>query len=578
MFDELLDEQFRKHRSTRTTTNATEPAGSSSSISTNADEREQADQFDRSWPYRQWTLGVRSLVRLRYLALKKRLLLDRRQELDFEVYPGEIQQDVHQQVKQTRKANSLWPLFLSRPFVYLSILGLVLAALFVSYRSISVAQERAVFKQTLPDFADSVYALKAQNARDAKAGESSVEVLQSLTEQINRNKQVLQKHFAGLPAIQSALAAVLAGVEAKNTSSQEMIERAKRFNDLLFERKIPYYISLFSRSAYCADLPTERFFERLFGGSTASGERCDIHAITVFDLEESRYYADREDSHLALFTRRLDEQDLNDSYLGLVHIGDDRAQVRLSNIRNASADSLTAVSEGVLQSKLMPEGMPDVYGLESFARRLQSNVVNSYIADIERRWWARIPSLWQEIRGNKPDFLSLAGIRLEKRIADVTAFHEVQHLVDQAAQIQEPEWFADAIAPFGARVANPTMREHVLWELSAFFTHFAYAEELQGVLLNEFTSIALNPMLQGQPHYYSIRILLPVLQQQLEGELSSVVRPATTLADVAQAYKSLAKQSSRLSESAKLAYKALFGRSIPSLHEIRVAPRSASRL
>ena len=377
--------------------------------------------------------------------------------------------------------------------------------------------------------------------------------------------------------MQAALQAVLEGVEQQETTGADMISLIKVFNDLLFERGIPYYISAVTETAFCADLPSERFFSRLFGGEQSTGDICQVHALTAFDLEESRYYADQLDAHLALFTRRLDEQDLHDSFLGLVHIGDDRAQVRLSNIQNASADSLTVVSEGALRTKLMPKGMPDVYGLESLARRLQSRVINGYIEDIERRWWARIPTLWQELMGRKPDLLALAGKRLQDRLADVTAFHEVQHLVDQSANITEPAWFDDALKPFGSRVQNATLREHILWELSAFFTHLAFAEELQGVLLNDFTSITLNPMLQDQPHFYSIRLLLPALHQQLKGELGNSVQPARTLADVARAYKALATSTDEISRVAREAYQKLFGRPLPALHVIRVPPRSTSR-
>lgn len=565
MLDELLDLQLKKRRSRDVGENA------------GVESKSYVDEFDRAGPYRQFALGIRDLVRLRYLSLKKRVLAEYRQALKFEVYTPEIHDTIHQRIKSRFKSQAIWPVFFSRAFVYLSLLAVICAAIALTHHVINTSQQQALFKNTLPEFADTVYLLKAQQARDAAAGQRSVEELAALQDQIDQKRDSIHQYFAGLPAIQTAIDEVMSGVEAQNTDAQDMIDRAKQFNDLLFERKIPYYISVFSRSAYCADLPTERFFERLFSNAPSTGELCDVHALTAFDLEESRYYADRADSHLALFTRRLDEQELYDSFLGLVHLGDDRAQVRLSNIRNASADSLTAVSGGVLKSKLMPEGMPDVYGLESFARRLQSRVINSYIEDIERKWWARIPSLWREIMGEKPDLLALAGRRLEARIADVTAFHEVQHLVDQAADIKEPDWFDGAVKPFGSRVSDPTMRRHVLWELSAFFTHFAYAEELQGVLLNEFTAIALDPMLQNQPHFYSIRILLPILQRQLNGELDKNVTPASTLAEVAQAYKSLAAESSQLSQLAKDAYRELFGQPLPALHEIRVPPRSMSR-
>ena len=545
----------------------------------------QADEFDHEPVYKRWAIGVRTLLRLRYLAFKKQALLHNRQELEYDVPLADVQADVLRRVQGDCRPNSFWTFLLGRPVVYLIALALLLFACIGVYRSIAASAEQAIFKQSMPEFSDNVYLLKAQQARSTQSTSTSdkpaaqaPDQMVELQHHIETLKTKILAQFAGLPAIEAALLDLLEGVQHSDTSGEEMVSRSKRFNDLLFDRKIPFYVSVVTETAYCVDLPSERFFSRLFGGEQSSGDICHVHALTAFDVEESRYYANQSDSHLALFTRRLDEQDLHDSFLGLVHIGDDRAQIRLSNIQNASADSLSTVSDGALRSKLMPKGMPDVYGLESLARRLQSRVINSYIDDIERRWWLRIPSLWQELRGNKPDLLALAGERLQARIADVTAFHEVQHLVDQSANIEEPAWFEAAILPFGKRLQNATMRQHVLWELSAFFTHLAYARELQGVLLNDFTSITLNPMLQDQPHFYSIRILLPVLQRQLKGELNTNVVPAKSLADVARAYKALATHSDEIGRVASEAYRVLFGKPLPLLHETRVPPRSMSRM
>ena len=163
------------------------------------------------------------------------------------------------------------------------------------------------------------------------------------------------------------------------------------------------------------------------------------------------------------------------------------------------------------------------------------------------------------------------------RVADATAFHEVQHLIDQADEIQEPEWFGTAVTAFGKATSNKKMREHILWELSAFFTHLAYAGELQGVILNDLTAIALDPMLQNQPHFYSVRIILPILHEQLEGEFSGEILPARTLAEVARAYKALATNAEQISNLAKEAYQRVFERPLPELDVTRLPPRNILR-
>jgi len=149
-------------------------------------------------------------------------------------------------------------------------------------------------------------------------------------------------------------------------------------NDELFINRIPYYLSPMVETADCAHLPLSSFLTRLFGGGVqGSGETCVIYALLSFHVDEFRYYNEDTEDHLAFFTRRLDGLPLNENVLGKVHLGDDSAQILLSNIDATSANSTVAVDDGQLQTKLMPQGMPDVYGLESIARRLQSNVVEA---------------------------------------------------------------------------------------------------------------------------------------------------------------------------------------------------------
>ena len=329
-------------------------------------------------------------------------------------------------------------------------------------------------------------------------------------------------------------------------------------------------------SADCNHLPLTAFIERLFGGSQGSGEACIVYVLLSFHVEEHRYYNAQRHNHLAFFTRRLDEFDIHDNILGKVHLGDNTAQILLSNIDASSADSTVAVNEGRLQNKLMPEGMADVYGLESIARRLQTRLLNVYTDELKNSWRWKISRAFDKLRKRETTVLPAATAKLQRRIADVTAFHEVQHLIDQFNDLQEPAWLPETLAQFGSSIPlTPQFQNHVLWELSAFFTHLASGEELQGILLNEFTAITLNPMLQDQPHYYSIRILLPILQAMHEGKLGlSPPEPALTLADVARNYKYLSQHTEQLDTIARDAYQMLFNEELPVIVETNVASRT----
>ena len=152
----------------------------------------------------------------------------------------------------------------------------------------------------------------------------------------------------------------------------------------------------------------------------------------------------------------------------------------------------------------------------------------------------------------------------------------MQHLVDQFNDLKEPAWFEDTLLEVASNVPmSPQFKRGVLWELSAFFTHLAAGEELQGILLNEFTAITLNPMLQDQPHYYSIRILLPILQAMHEGTLGNTPpTPALTLSDVAKNYKYLSQQVEQLDIISRRAYLKLFDTELPFIVETRVDERT----
>ncbi len=529
------------------------------------------DQHETATPYRRWALGFRTLIRLRYLSIKKSVLADNRQALRYEVTTDDVQHGVLDKVLVARKAGKWWAVLL-RPYVfYPLVLALLALAAYAVFLSQKAAHERAVFKNNIPHYADTVYQLKSLQGQTEKSDTHDDQV--AVTERaIDDSKQQIVDYFQLQPAIVEVLTPVLDGVRSSDLPQPELVKRVKLLNDQLFSNKVPYYISLVTEIADCAHLPIETFLPRLFGGGEHTDETCLVHALLSFHVDEHRYYADGEVDHLAYFTRRLDELTIYEQgVLGRVHIGDNTAQIMLSNIEGASASSLNAVNEGELQTKLMPQGMPDVYGLESLARRLQSRVIEQYVEEFEQSWRWRLQRVFNQLTGRDSSLLVAAAQKLQRRTADVTAFHEVQHLVDQFNDLQEPGWFQNTLDEVGDSVpSNAKFREHVLWELSAFFTHFAYGGELNGILLNEFTAITLDPMLQDQPHYYSIRILLPVLQAMQEGTLESVPpTPASTLGDVARSYKLLATNADELDTLARDSYRILFGRELPGLVELQ---------
>ena len=528
------------------------------------------DQHESAAPYRRWAPGFRTLIRLRYLAIKKSVLTENRKLLRYDVTADEMQHRVLDKVRVARKASALWSVLL-RPFVFYPLLaGALVFAVYSGVKWQEAALERSVFKNDIPRYADTAYELKALQGRTDESADRPQKVA-VLEAQLSESKKEILNHFQQRPLIASALSSLLDGVKGNELSQPELMKNVKQLNDQLFVENVPFYISLMTEIADCAHLPVETFLPRLFGGGENTDQTCLVHALLTFDVDEHRYYADGEVDHLAYFTHRLDKLTIYEQgVLGRVHIGDDTAQIMLGNIEGASASSLNAVNEGVLQTKLMPQGMPDVYGLESLARRLQSRVIETYVDEFEHSWRWRLKRVANQLTGRESSLLVEAARKLQRRTADVTAFHEVQHLVDQYNDLEEPDWFQNTLDEVGDGVpANLKFREHVLWELSAFFTHFAYGGELSGILLNEFTAITLDPKLQDQPHYYSIRILLPVLQAMQEGTLGDTPpTPASTLGDVARSYKLLATNADNLDELAREAYQLLFDRPIPDLQEI----------
>ncbi|MBX2886981.1 MAG: hypothetical protein KTR32_43945 [Granulosicoccus sp.] len=519
------------------------------------------DDLESSRPYRRWALGFRSLVRLGYLKQKKEVLETRRSTLEYETSAALVQSEVVQNLGKNGSF-SLWPIVL-RPLVFypLVLAGLALIAVV----AVHLWQQQIVehhFRDSLPRYSDSVYLWKAARAENPDDPQ-----LPEMEKNLLRNRSSLLAFHSEHPAITASLSDLLLAVTGDETTPRAMPAIVKKVNDAFYSHDIDFYISAVSEVTPCDFLPPNRFIERLFGGSNeAEGELCRTHALLTFSVDEARHYLENEQRHLTLFTRRLDGLAIDEGILGRVHIGDNTAQVLLSNIAGASSDSLRAISNGSLQAKLMPQGMTDVYGLESLARRIQANVIAEYVRDIENVWFNRIRTVWLDMVGRKANPLALASRKLEERIADVTAFHEVQHLVDQSLPLPEPPWLKDSLAVFGKRIHSDHFRKHIFWELSAFFTHLANGEELQGVLLNDFTAITLNPMLQDQPHYYSVRLLLPILHQMAsEGQVSTPPVPARSLAEVASSYKALAAMPHELGRLAREAYPQLFGVELPVL-------------
>ena len=530
-----------------------------------------ADLHETPLPYKRWLPGLRSLLRLRYLQIKQAVLIDNKQSLRYDVTAEEI----HHQVSSKLNAKAgVWPTLL-RPAIMLPLLLLLLAAAAYSlWLNHQASVERAVFKNDIPGYSDAVYRLKASNAAagiqtDTGILEQISQNIEQQTDEVEMLKTRILDHFNETPDIPDKLATLLEAIQQKEISPQDLYQLVKQVNDGLFVNRIPYYLSPMVESADCAHLPLSSFLTRLFGGGgQASGETCVIYALLSFHVDEFRYYNNDKEDHLAFFTRRLDGLQLNDNILGKVHLGDDSAQILLSNIDATSASSTEALNDGQLQTKLMPQGMPDVYGLESIARRLQTRVVDQYADELKQSWKWKFETVWHRLKSSEASLLPLATAKLQRRVADATAFHEVQHLIDQSNDLQEPVWLADTLDKFAANTPiTPQFRNHVLWELSAFFTHLAYGEELKGILLNEFAAITLNPLLQDQPHYYSIRILLPILHEMHLGTLGDTPPdPALTLSEVARSYKYLAQHVDSIDQISRDAYQQLFGSTLAEIN------------
>ena len=540
--DQLLHKQLQKHRQNRSAT----------------------DLHETPAPYKHWLPGLRSLLRLRYLKIKNAVLIENKQSLRYDVSTEEIHNRVQSKLESK---GDLWPALL-RPVIMLPLFLLLIAATAYSlWLNHQTSLERVVFKNDIPGYSDAVYRLKASKA--AASVQTNTEVLEQINQNIEQQSEEVESlkngilsHFNETPGLPEKLTTLLDAIQEKEISPQDLYKLVKQVNDEFFINRIPYYLSPMVETADCAHLPLSSFLTRLFGGGgQASGETCVIYALLSFHVDEFRYYNNDKEDHLAFFTRRLDGLQLNDNILGKVHLGDDSAQILLSNIDATSASSTEALNDGQLQTKLMPQGMPDVYGLESIARRLQTRVVDQYADELKQSWKWKFQTVWHRLRSSEASLLPLATAKLQRRVADATAFHEVQHLIDQSNDLQEPAWLSDTLDKFAANTPiTPQFRNHVLWELSAFFTHLAYGEELKGILLNEFAAITLNPLLQDQPHYYSIRILLPILHEMHLGTLGDTPPdPALTLSEVARSYKYLAQHVDSIDQISRDAYQQLFG-------------------
>jgi len=355
--DQLLHKQLQKHRQNRSAT----------------------DLHETPAPYKHWLPGLRSLLRLRYLKIKNAVLIENKQSLRYDVSTAEIHNRV--QSKLESKAG-LWPALL-RPVIMLPLFLLLIAATVYSlWLSHQASLERVVFKNDIPGYSDAVYRLKASKA--AAGVQTNTEVLEQISQNIEKQNEEVESlkngilsHFNETPGIPEKLNTLLDAIQEKEISPQDLYKLVKQVNDEFFINRIPYYLSPMVETADCAHLPLSSFLTRLFGGGgQASGETCVIYALLSFHVDEFRYYNNDKEDHLAFFTRRLDGLQLNDNILGKVHLGDDSAQILLSNIDATSASSTEALNDGQLQTKLMPQGMPDVYGLESIARRLQTRVVD----------------------------------------------------------------------------------------------------------------------------------------------------------------------------------------------------------
>lgn len=522
------------------------------------------DRYETAAPYRSWLPGLSSLLRLHYLKVKRSVLIENKQSLHYDVSTREI----HRQVASKLNAKAgVWHIVL-RSVIMLPLLLLVLAAgVYGLWLNHQASLERAVFRYDIPAYSDAVYRLKASVAAasihtDTNSLNQVNQNIEQQSSEVEALKNRILAHFNELPDVSGRLTTLLDAIQKTDLPPQELYQLVKQVNNELFINGVPFYLSPMVEAADCAHLPLESFLTRLFGGGgEGSGQTCLIYALLTYHVDEHRYYNNDDVDHLAYFTRRLDDLELHTNILGKVHLGDDSAQILLSNIDASSASSTVALNDGRLQTRLIPQGMPDVYGLESIARRLQARVVEQYADEITQSWKWKFDTVWGRLTGAPASVLPQATARLQRRVADATAFHEVQHLIDQSNDLQEPVWFNESLEQLTINTpVTPQFRRGILWELSAFFTHLAYGDELTGILLNEFAGITLNPRLQDQPHYYSIRILLPILHEMHLGTLGNTPPPpALTLSDVARSYKYLAQHIDEIGQVSTDAYQKLFG-------------------
>lgn len=538
-------------------------------------------------PYRRWTLGVRTLVRLRYLRHREAVLRLCRRRLEYVLPAAEIDRRIAAGVAlrddagTVRPARAGWTV-LFRPWLAYPLAALALAGLvWVSLAHVEHARFRRLFADQLPQYADLRHQFRVVEAQrrllpTAADPQPLDERRDALDAELTAQRRALLEPFARYPALARDARRLLTLFDDDDADGQRVVEAANTLNRGLYRHGLPFNLNVESYATGCRALAAGPL-EQLSGVPDPSA--CVTRSLLTYRIEAVRAYRHRDDRHPVFFLRRLDRAAITEAVLGRVHIGDDRAQVLLGRVADYASGALQLLRQGRPENRLMPSGMYDVYGLEGIARRLHADTLRRLEAEpliglgsVAGRWWQdqreRFAALLTPAQhagaagaggrdGNEPTTLERA---LERRQAAMIAFHEVQHLIDQKRGMTTPAWLPRTLAPVAAKLpaGDDTFLQHVAYELSAYLVQLAHTDLLAGPALNDLTQIALNPLNQGQPHFYAARILLAVLYDAGAGALTLPPRRADSLAEIARAYKALAQRPDALAGTIERVYPLLF--------------------
>lgn len=544
--------------------------------------------------YPGWAPGIRSLLALRYLKYKRQALTEFHCESRYAISGEELVSRIRMRLDQSGVKEcskralslSLCSLFFRRRIFYVVVLIATLTMVSGVFREIDNHRIESVFTQALPRYTELMHTLrKKQINLESTSRTLDDRALPGLTD--DRLADEIELARATLKQLMQSLEKVKAGIleslpedngirlqmnnllialqGEKLIAKPDLGERAELLNQALYRSNIPFYLAVRNHTVPCDAILADTVPEMAAAVSvTSSISNCDVTVVLTYTVESVRHYRAEGRKHRVFFTRRLDQIDTDEAAFGLLYDTANSAQVLVGTINSHIGHRIRPLEPGARHHRMMPLGLPDMYGLEPIADRLLEDSISDLIALDQSHYYAWdifLKDAEKPSQTSEQDFVVL----LESAFTESVAFHEVQHLVNRHHSFSQLTWTDTVLA----KIDHPEFRDHVIDELSAYLLQFTNAQHIGGVLLTQVTTIALDPLLEDVPHHYAARILLAGFMDQVLKPEQFRPRQLETLADIADAYRQLAKNSNQLKRIAPQVFQRLFGRQMPVIRVMK---------